>query len=42
MFFLLCVIVAGLFGAVTLKWTTLVLQTIPAALALIAIRRWPD
>ena len=41
-FFLLCVIVAGLFGAVTLKWTTLVLQTIPAALALIAIRRWPD
>jgi putative membrane protein len=35
-FFLICVIVAGLFGALTLKPTTLVLQTIPAALALAA------
>jgi putative membrane protein len=36
-FFLICVIVAGLFGAVTLKPTTLVLQTIPAAAALGAV-----
>src|SRR4051812_28319769 len=27
-FFLTCVIVAGIFGAVTLKWTTLLLQTV--------------
>ncbi len=36
-FFLVCVIVAGVFGAVTLKWTTLVLQTVPGAVALTAI-----
>jgi putative membrane protein len=36
-FFLVCVVAAGLFGAVTLKWTTLVLQTLPATLALAAI-----
>ena len=36
-FFLLCVAVAGLFGAVTLEPTTLMLQTIPAALALLAV-----
>ena len=35
-FFLLCVIVAGLFGAATLKPTTLVLQTIPGVAALVA------
>ena len=35
-FFLICVIVAGVFGALTLKPTTLVLQTIPAVLALAA------
>jgi putative membrane protein len=34
-FFLICVIVAGAFGAVTIKWTTLVLQSAPAAAALI-------
>lgn len=33
-FFLVCVIVAGIFGALTLKWTTLVLQTIPGFTAL--------
>src|SRR6476646_1532361 len=26
-FFLACVIIAGIFGAVTLKWTTLAIQT---------------
>lgn len=36
-FFLLCVAVAGLFGAITLKATTLMLQTVPAALALLAV-----
>jgi len=35
-FFLSCVIVAGVFGAVTLKPTTLLIQTIPAILALAA------
>ncbi|WP_334977366.1 DUF1304 domain-containing protein [Nostoc sp.] len=33
-FFLVCVIIAGVFGALTLKWTTLVLQTLPAFVAL--------
>jgi putative membrane protein len=37
LFFLSCVAVAGLYGAVTLKGTTLVLQTIPAALAGLAV-----
>lgn len=32
-FFLSCVAVAGIYGAVTLKWTTLVLQTLPALIA---------
>jgi putative membrane protein len=36
-FFLACVIVAGLFGAVTVKWTTLLLQTVPAAIAMISV-----
>jgi putative membrane protein len=36
-FFLACVAVAGVFGAVTLKPTTLVLQTLPAVLALVAV-----
>jgi putative membrane protein len=36
-FFLLFVAVAGLFGAATLKPTTLMLQTVPAALALIVV-----
>jgi putative membrane protein len=34
-FFLSCVIIAGIFGAVTLKPTTLVIQSLPAALALV-------
>ena len=33
LFFLACVIVAGVFGAVTLKWTTLLLQSLPGAIA---------
>ncbi|WP_392476496.1 DUF1304 domain-containing protein [Nostoc sp. C110] len=33
-FFLVCVIIAGVFGALTLRWTTLVLQTLPAFIAL--------
>lgn len=37
LFFLACVVVAGVFGAVTLKWTTLVLQAIPGGLALFAV-----
>jgi len=37
-FFLMCVIIAGIFGAFTLKGTTLVLQTIPASVALICVR----
>lgn len=36
-FFLVCVFIAGVFGGLTLKWTTLVLQSIPAAIALCAI-----
>lgn len=34
-FFLACVVVAGVFGAIPLKWTTLVLQSLPAAAALV-------
>jgi len=37
LFFLACVAVAGIFGAVTLKKTTLVLQTAPAVAALLAL-----
>ncbi|MBE8967522.1 DUF1304 domain-containing protein [Nostocales cyanobacterium LEGE 12452] len=33
-FFLVCIIIAGVFGALTLRWTTLVLQTLPAFIAL--------
>jgi putative membrane protein len=36
-FFLICVIVAGIFGAVTLRPTTLLLQSAPAGLALLAV-----
>jgi putative membrane protein len=36
-FFLVCVVIAGVFGAATLKPTTLVLQTTPAAAALAAV-----
>jgi putative membrane protein len=37
LFFLVCVVVAGIFGALTLKETTLVLQTLPASVALIFV-----
>ncbi|MBG1269026.1 DUF1304 domain-containing protein [Nostoc sp. WHI] len=40
LFFLVCVVVAGIYGAVTLRPTTLVLQTLPAAIALILV--WLD
>lgn len=36
-FFLVCVVIAGIFGALTLKGTTLVLQTLPASVALICV-----
>lgn len=36
-FFLVCVVIAGIFGALTLKRTTLVLQTLPASIALILV-----
>jgi putative membrane protein len=36
-FFLVCVIIAGLFGAITLRPTTLIIQTAPALLALILV-----
>lgn len=36
-FFLVCVIVAGVFGAITLRRTTLIIQTLPAAIALLAV-----
>jgi putative membrane protein len=36
-FFLACVIIAGLFGAVTLRPTTLLIQTLPGVAALICV-----
>src|SRR4028119_2517861 len=41
-FFLACVIIAGIFGAATLTWTPLVIQTAPGAIALslLWISRW--
>lgn len=36
-FFLVCVVIAGLYGAATLKPTTLVLQSFPATVALILV-----
>ena len=36
-FFLTCVAVAGVFGAITLKPTTLLLQTVPGVIALAAV-----
>ncbi|WP_138497874.1 DUF1304 domain-containing protein [Nostoc sp. PA-18-2419] len=36
-FFLVCVIVAGIFGAITLKPTTLIIQTVPALIALVLV-----
>jgi putative membrane protein len=44
-FFLLCVIVAGLYGAATVNYRILLVQAAPAALALVllglAIWQWP-
>src|SRR4051812_11136055 len=37
-FFLSCVLIAGIFGAITLKWTTLVVQTLPGVIALRRIK----
>lgn len=36
-FFLICVVIAGIFGAITLKPTTLIIQTIPAIVALVLV-----
>ena len=36
-FFLTCVIIAGIFGAVTLTWTPLLIQTAPGAIALLLV-----
>ena len=36
-FFLGCVIVAGIFGGFTAKWTILLTQALPAALALVCV-----
>jgi putative membrane protein len=36
-FFLACVIIAGIFGAVTLTWTPLLIQTAPGAIALLLL-----
>jgi nitrate reductase cytochrome c-type subunit len=43
-FFLVCLIIAGIFGAVTLKWTTLLIKTAPGAIAIFVvwISRWKD
>lgn len=38
-FFLSCVVIAGVVGAVTLRPTTLVLQTVPALIALAVVWR---
>ena len=36
-FFLICVAIAGLYGAATLRWTTLIFQTLPALIAIALI-----
>ncbi|MEP0885609.1 DUF1304 domain-containing protein [Trichocoleus sp. ST-U3] len=36
-FFLACVIIAGIFGAATLTWTPLLIQTTPGAIALLLL-----
>ena len=43
-FFLACVIIAGIFGAATLTWTPLLIQTAPGAIALflLLISKWKD
>lgn len=37
-FFLICIIIAGIFGAVTAKFSILFTQALPALLALIAVK----
>ena len=37
LFFLTCVVIAGIYGAATLKRTTLILQTLPALLAVVLV-----
>ncbi len=37
LFFLLCVLIAGVYGAVTVKWRILFIQAVPAALGLAAM-----
>lgn len=39
-FFLLCVVIAGIFGSATAKFTILYTQAAPAALALLATLLW--
>lgn len=39
-FFLLCVIIAGIFGAATLTWTPLLIQTAPGAIAIHLLLVW--
>lgn len=39
-FFLLCVVVAGVYGAATAKFTILITQALPAVLALVASLLW--
>ncbi|MEO8243746.1 MAG: DUF1304 family protein, partial [bacterium] len=36
-FFLLCVLIAGIYGAVTVKWRILFIQAVPAGLGLVAL-----
>jgi putative membrane protein len=40
-FFLACIVVAGVFGAATAKPSILFVQALPAALALVLVRRAP-
>lgn len=37
LFFLGCITAAGVFGALTVKWTIVVVQALPAVLALVAV-----
>jgi putative membrane protein len=38
LFFLSCVLLAGIFGALTVKWTTLIVQTLPSLIAIISLK----
>ena len=37
LFFLSCIVIAGIYGAVTISWTTLVIQSLPALLAMLLL-----